>query len=294
MSETETAVENAEDSVAKEPEVAEEPAKEQEPPSDLPDTALEQPAEASTDKNGETEVVVEPPKKRQKKTKTPQKALIEPIPNDRYPFARSRGIRIFSDREIESQDAEMTREYWTFWNMTAEELCSDRAYNDWGKRDLKLYIDAAWIIHKTYMQEVLERQLAEGLTELNEKHGYAELPQRLKTQDQNVTTCLSKLQDATANLNQLNLELTKVRGKHLNLKQRVTGEGYTREAKEEEVRQSNRQVGELEKNLYEGMSEVKRHQDSMKKALNRMKNLIFKARSDRPVQDASTSTAACI
>ena len=135
----------------------------------------------------------EPPKKKARKS-TPKKAENSAAAGqDKYPFARSRGIRIFSDREIESQDAEMTKEYWRFWNDTAEELCSDRAYNDWGKRDLKLYIDAAWIIHKTYLQELRERELAEGLRELQEKHGYTELPPKLKTQDQAVTTALSKV-----------------------------------------------------------------------------------------------------
>ncbi len=137
----------------------------------------------------------EPPKKKSKKSPSKKAVNAEPgsAGQDKYPFARSRGIRIFSDREIESQDAEMTKEYWRFWNDTAEELCSDRAYNDWGKRDLKLYIDAAWIIHKTYLQELRERELAGLLKELQEKYGYVELPAKLKSQDQAVTNALSKV-----------------------------------------------------------------------------------------------------
>lgn len=154
---------------------------------------------ASADKGdaveGEDKETDEPPKKKSKKTPSKKAANTEPTStsHDKYPFARSRGIRIFSDREIESQDAEMTKEYWRFWNDTAEELCSDRAYNDWGKRDLKLYIDAAWIIHKTYLQELRERELAGMLKDLQEKHGYGELPAKLKSQDQAVTSALSKV-----------------------------------------------------------------------------------------------------
>lgn len=140
----------------------------------------------------------EPPKKKARKSPPKKAENTAATSQDKYPFARSRGIRIFSDREIESQDAEMTKEYWRFWNDTAEELCSDRAYNDWGKRDLKLYIDAAWIIHKTYLQELRERELAELLRELQEKYGYAELPPKLKTQDQAVTTALSKVGDISS------------------------------------------------------------------------------------------------
>ena len=44
----------------------------------------------------------------------------------------------------------------------------------------------------------------------------------------------------------------------------------------------SKEVSEHEKNLYDGMSEVKRDQDSLKKALNKLKNLIFKARNTRP------------
>lgn len=200
MSETDTAADASGKTITIIVQDSEDSAKEGETVAiETPDTSSVDASNAATaepDQNGEQEIA-EPPKKRAKKSskqsKTPQKAPVEVIPNDRYPYARSRGIRIFSDREIEVQDAEMTREYWRFWNQTAEELCSDRAYNDWGKRDLKLYIDAAWIIHKTYMQEVLERQLDEGVRELHTKHGYAETPQRVKTQYQNVTDSLSKV-----------------------------------------------------------------------------------------------------
>ena len=152
-------------------------------------------ATAADGKADEEKEQGQPPKKKSKKNpaKKATNAESASAAQDKYPFARSRGIRIFSDREIESQDAEMTKEYWRFWNDTAEELCSDRAYNDWGKRDLKLYIDAAWIIHKTYLQELRERELAGLLKELQEKYGYAELPAKLKSQDQAVSSALSKV-----------------------------------------------------------------------------------------------------
>ena len=136
---------------------------------------------------------VEPPKKKSRKGPSKKTGDSSSASQAKYPYARLRGIRIFSDREIEAQDADMTKEYWRFWNQTAEELCSDRAYNDWGKRDLKLYIDAAWIIHKTYLQELRERELAEALKELTEKHGYLELPQKLRTQEEAVTKALTQV-----------------------------------------------------------------------------------------------------
>lgn len=156
---------------------------------------------SSTDKPDEQPV--QPPKKRLKiaaELSTGNETNAEHISNDPFPYARLRGIRIFSEREIEAQDAEMTKSYWRFWNRTAEELCSDRAYNDWGKRDLKLYIDAAWIIHKTYMQELTERQLGENLKELQEKFGYIEIPPKIKTQDETVTTSLSKVSEIVFNV----------------------------------------------------------------------------------------------
>lgn len=164
--------------------------------SKVADDGLETASPAQNTKaNGEKDVA-EPPKKKSKKSKQSSKAadkVPEIIPGDKYPYARRRGIRIFSDREIEVQDAEMTRQYWRFWNQTAEELCSDRAYNEWGKRDLKLYIDAAWIIHKTYLQEVTERQLAESMNDLLVKHGYPEISQKIKNLDQAITSSLSQV-----------------------------------------------------------------------------------------------------
>lgn len=73
----------------------------------------------------------------------------------------------------------------------------------------------------------------------------------------------------------------------MNIKQRPIDSCYVQDKKDEDVRQSNKQVSEYEKNLYEGMSEVKRHQDSLKKGLNRLQNLIIKAKLDRPIQEAA-------
>lgn len=69
----------------------------------------------------------------------------------------------------------------------------------------------------------------------------------------------------------------------MNLKQRTIDDSFPAKQKDEETMVMNKQVSELEKNLYEGMSEVKRDQDSMKKALNRQKTLVFKARQERPL-----------
>lgn len=110
-----------------------------------------------------------------------------------YPFAKLRGIRIFSEREINGQGAEMTRKYWKFWNLTAEELCSDGAYNDWGKRDLKLYIDAAWVVNKTHLQEQREKEIREDFKELLDRSGSSELPVKLRTEDENVTELLAQV-----------------------------------------------------------------------------------------------------
>ena len=90
------------------------------------------------------------------------------------------------------------------------------------------------------------------------------------------------MQDSTANLNQLNLDLAKCRGKFVNLKQRPITSSYTKSQKQEDERKMGKEITEHEKNLYDGMSEVKRDQDSLKKALNKFKNLIFKARNTRP------------
>ena len=150
---------------------------------------------ATESNEGEEAACGEPPAKKSKTPSTSGKAGSkgEKDGKDPYPYARIRGIRIFSEREISSQDAEMTREYWNFWNRTAEELCSDRAYNDWGKRDLKLYIDAAWVVHKTNLQETHERQLQEAIKELQERYGHGELPVKLKTEDENVTELLAQV-----------------------------------------------------------------------------------------------------
>ena len=96
-----------------------------------------------------------------------------------------------------------------------------------------------------------------------------------------------QLQDSTANLHELNLDLAKFRGKFMNLKQRPTGKEFPDQQKDEETRKMAKQLNEHERNLYDGMTEVKRDQDSLRKALNRLKTLVFKARQSSPVQPVS-------
>lgn len=139
------------------------------------------------------EVETGPPAKKSKASGGESGESVETQDDGPYPFAKLRGIRIFSEREINGQDALMTREYWTFWNTTAEELCSDGAYNDWGKRDLKLYIDGAWVVHKTHLLEQREKSMREGMQELQERYGALELPLKLRSEDENVTELLAQV-----------------------------------------------------------------------------------------------------
>lgn len=72
--------------------------------------------------------------------------------------------------------------------------------------------------------------------------------------------------------------MSKARGKIFNVKQRPTSASYTQEIKDDEVEEMFRSISEKEKNLYDGMAEVKKDQDSMKKALTRFGNLIHKTK----------------
>lgn len=48
------------------------------------------------------------------------------------------------------------------------------------------------------------------------------------------------------------------------------------------MQEMSKAIGEKEKNLYEGMADVKKDQDSLKKALSRLGNLIQKAKRSYP------------
>ena len=91
-----------------------------------------------------------------------------------------------------------------------------------------------------------------------------------------------QLQDSTANLTELNVELSKARGKFFNLKERPTSPTFAQEIKDGEIQEMLNSISEKEKNLYDGMADVKKDQDSMKKALTRLGNLIEKAKCNCP------------
>ena len=70
--------------------------------------------------------------------------------------------------------------------------------------------------------------------------------------------------------------MSKSRGKFLNLKKRPTSKSYTQEVKDDDIEVMLKTISENEKNLYDGMAEVKKDQDSIKKALTRLGNIIQK------------------
>ena len=73
----------------------------------------------------------------------------------------------------------------------------------------------------------------------------------------------------------------------MNVKQRPVGKDFPADMKEEETRKMMKELGEHEKNLYNGMTEVKRDQDSLKKALNRLKTMVNKIRQSAPTRPVS-------
>jgi hypothetical protein len=82
----------------------------------------------------------------------------------------------------------------------------------------------------------------------------------------------------------LNGELSKSRGKLFNLRKRPTSVSFTQEIKDNEIAEMSKTISEKEKNLYDGMADVKKDQDSMKKALTRLGNVIEKTkRNCQPV-----------
>ena len=76
----------------------------------------------------------------------------------------------------------------------------------------------------------------------------------------------------------MNAELSKSRGKLFNMKQRPISISYTQEIKDDDIIKMSKTISEKEKNLYDGMAEVKKDQDSLKKALTRIGNLIQKTK----------------
>ena len=173
------------------------------------------------------------------------------VTSDRYSFARARKVKIFTEREIESSTG-LQKIYRRFWNEKAEEICSESNLKSFKPGEVQGAINNAWTLKKTRhireeidsLKEEVSHPLSNAiLKKVTASNKTTELKVHNKTQE--------KLMEA-----QFDLFTTK------NSRQR---------------KNAIEKVEALERELEANLTELRKAQDALRKALDVKRELLVDA-----------------
>ena len=164
-------------------------------------------------------------------------------PADPLDAARGR-VHLYSPSDIE-RASDGRKEYYTFWNTKAQELCSDRNFNGYKKQELHGVIDTAWQMRSC---DILTARVQ---ADIQDKAGLC-----TKT----VTKNIKRVQEAKRVANELNLEIRQLK----------------RRSKEKGGRSVKEEILKNEEKLSDAMSEVKLALDALRKSFKKLKKTELK------------------
>lgn len=114
----------------------------------------------------------------------------------RDPLSIARGrVHVYSSNDIE-RASNKRKKYITFWNLKAQEFCSDQSFSSYKKQELHGVIDTAWRMHSCSL-------LVDELEQLYERHDN----KKTKTLSRNI----KRLKSAEKSAKEINATLAKIR-----------------------------------------------------------------------------------
>ena len=238
--------------------------------------------EASTSQDADTEKkdFDSPPPKKSKISQQPTLFdLLSPgrsmdkKPKVPYSAARARKIKIYSHAEIENSSG-MTKVYREFWNAKGEELCRSSALNSFKRGEIHGAINVSWTLEKSKLIKDEVNKIKNEIKQECPDHLLKKFKLSRITLDKNIT----RVEKDETSLRQLQDELTDARMQLFDSKDKS-------ERKDAVTRVEN-----IEKELDCKLSELKRSQDALRKAISARQKLLDTLDANRS-GSPSTSTS---
>lgn len=217
----------------------------------------------SQDADREKEDFVSPPTKKPKISQQPtlfdllSPGRSEAKPKQPYSAARARKIKIYSHSEIANSSG-MTKVYREFWNAKGEELCRSSALSNYKPGEIQGAINVAWTLEKS---KLIKDEVHKVNDEINRKcpdHLLKKFQLSRATLEKNVT----RVEKGETSLQKLQQELTAARIELIDSKNKS------------ERQAALTKVEEIEKELESQLAELRRAQDSLRKAIDARQKLL--------------------
>lgn len=238
-------------------------------------------AEPSTSQDAdraEKEDFVPPPTKKPKISQQPtlfdllSPGRSEAKPKQPYSAARARKIKIYSHSEIANSSG-MTKVYREFWNAKGEELCRSSALSNYKPGEIQGAINVAWTLEKS---KLIKDEVHKINDEINQKcpdHLLKKFQLSRATLEKNIT----RVEKGETSLQKLQQELTAARMELIDSKNKS------------ERQAAMTKVEETEKQLDSQLAELKRAQDSLRKAIDARQKLLKTLDANRSGTSSNSS-----
>lgn len=232
----------------------------------------------SQDAESEKQDFVSPPTKKTKISKQPtmfdllSPGRSESKPKQPYSAARARKIKIYSNSEITNSSG-MTKVYREFWNAKGEELCRSSALSNYKPGEIQGAINVAWTLEKS---KLIKDEVHKINDEINQKcpdHLLKKFQLSRATLEKNTT----RVETGETSLWKLQEELTAARMELIDSKNKSERQAATTK------------VEEVEKELDSQLAELKRAQDSLRKAIDARQKLLQTLDANRSGTSSNSS-----
>ena len=217
----------------------------------------------SQDADREKKDVVSPPTKKAKISQQPtlidllSPGRSEAKPKQPYSAARARKIKIYSHSEIANSSG-MTKVYREFWNAKGEELCRSSALSNYKPGEIQGAINVAWTLEKS---KLIKEKVDKVNNEINKKCT-DHLPKKFQLSKATLERNIKRVEEAETSIRKLQQELTAAKMELIDSKYKS------------ERRASLTKVEEIEKELDSKLAELRRSQDSVRKAIDARQKLL--------------------
>ena len=235
----------------------------------------------SQDADREEKDFVSPPTKKAKISQQPtlfdllspgRSEAIDKKPKQPYSATRARKIKIYSHTEIANSSG-MTKVYREFWNAKGEELCRNSALSNFKPGEVQGAINVAWTLEKS---KLIKDEVNKVNNEINQKcpdHLLKKFQLSRATLERNTT----RVEKGETSLRQLQQELTTARMELIDSKNKS------------ERQVALTKVEEIEKELDSQLAELRRSQDSLRKAIDARQKLLQTLDANRSGTSSNSS-----
>ena len=166
-------------------------------------------------------------------------------------MAKKYGLKVYSQLKIDAARGQVEKEFRSFWNKEAELLARDARLRQLGKQEIYGIINTAWTLHKSSLLKLDVKYLEQLQQKVTDPDS------RMKRKDDVIARNLSRMEVAHVPIESTHSKLKELKSSLLSLP--PNSSMHNQDSLKQQIR-------ETESHLHEDIHELKKSQETLKKA----------------------------